>query len=105
MSEIIQLSFTKSSPTIVISSPTPESINIPFSQVITPETGSGGTTYPWTQSIPLAVWTIPHNLNKFPSVTVVDDLNNKIEPDIKYLDNNNVQITHGIALAGKAYLN
>lgn len=105
MSEVMQLTFTKQSPTLRFTNPSSESINLPFSQVITPEAGTGGTTYPWTQSIPLAVWTIPHNLDKYPSVTVVDTLNNKIEPDIKYLDENNVQITHGVALAGKAFLN
>lgn len=104
MSEIITLSFTKSSPTLVFSPPVTQPINLPFSQVITPESGSGNT-YTWTQSISLAVWTIPHNLGRFPSVTVVDNLNNKVEPDILYLDNNSVQITHGVALVGKAYLN
>jgi hypothetical protein len=68
--------------------------------------GSGGaTTYTWTQDTAAAVWTIPHNLNRRPSVTVVDTLGNVIVPDISYVDSNTVQVTHGAAYAGKAYLN
>lgn len=62
-------------------------------------------TYTWTQSLALAVWTIPHNLDKYPSVTVVDGLGVRIEPDVVYADSNIVTVTHSAALAGKAYLN
>jgi hypothetical protein len=68
--------------------------------------GSGGaSTYTWTQDTATAVWTIPHNLNRRPSVTVVDTLDNVIVPDVSYVDSNTVQVTHGAAYAGKAYLN
>jgi hypothetical protein len=68
--------------------------------------GSGGaSTYTFTQASALATWTIPHNLNRYPSVTVVDTLGNVIVPDVSYVDSNTVQVTHGAAYAGKAYLN
>lgn len=104
MSDTLNLTFTKSYPNLVFTPPSAKALDLPVNQVITPEPGAG-STYTWTQSISLAVWTVPHNLGRFPSVTVVDNLNNKIEPDIQYLDNNNIQITHGVALVGKAYLN
>ena len=104
MSEPLNLTFTKSSPSFTIQPPSTHSLDLSINQVITAEPG-GGSTYTWTQSISLAVWTIPHNLGRFPSVTVVDNLNNKIEPDIQYIDNNSLQIINGVALVGKAYLN
>ncbi|BCG26445.1 hypothetical protein TUM18999_57310 [Pseudomonas tohonis] len=65
----------------------------------------GGTTFQWDQTIALAVWTVPHNLQRFPSVTVVDHLGNRVEPDVTYIDDNIVQITHGRPEIGRAYFN
>lgn len=70
-----------------------------------PVGGATASTFTWPQAIPLAVWTIPHNLGRYPSVTVVDTTGAKVEPDISYVDSNIIQITHGAAFAGKAYLN
>jgi hypothetical protein len=67
--------------------------NNPISQVV------------WTQSSPLATWTIPHNLNRYPTVTVVDNLNSKLEVDVTYVDSNIVQIIFGNPFSGKAYIN
>ncbi|WP_213881184.1 hypothetical protein [Pseudomonas sp. dw_358] len=67
--------------------------------------GTGPSTFIWTQSIPLLVWTVPHNLGRFVSATVVNALGNKVEPDVKYVDSNIIQITFGTAFAGFAYLN
>lgn len=67
--------------------------------------GGEGSTYTWNQVQALATWTIPHNLGRFPSVTAVDTTGGVVIPDLRYIDKNVVQITHGAALAGKAYLN
>lgn len=66
---------------------------------------AGGAGFTWAQSIALAVWTIPHNLARYPSVTVVDTTGSVVTPDIAYVDQNTIQITHGLPLAGSAYLN
>lgn len=69
------------------------------------QSGSGGgSTFEWTQSIPLSVWTVPHNLERYPSVTVAisDDV---VISDVRYIDENIVQITHGSPLTGKVYCN
>jgi len=51
------------------------------------------------------VWTVAHNLNRRPSITVVTNLDQRIEPDVTYVDANTVQITHAAAQIGKVYCN
>ena len=70
-----------------------------------PRGQAAGAPFEWTQSIPLDTWTIPHNLNRHPSVTVVDTTGFKVEPDVLYVDTNIIQIIHGAPSAGKAFLN
>ena len=65
----------------------------------------GGASYTHTQAIALPIWTVPHNLARFPSVTVTDHLGRVVYPDVEYLDNNIVQIAHGAPLTGFAYCN
>jgi len=59
----------------------------------------------FTQSIPSATWTITHNLNKFPSVSVVDTANQLMYGDTEYIDKNKLTITFSATFSGKAYLN
>lgn len=70
-----------------------------------PPGGGAGATYTHNQAIAAAVWTVPHNLGRYPSVTVTDHLGNVIAPDVRYVDNDIVQVTHGTALTGFAYCN
>lgn len=66
---------------------------------------AGGSSFTHTQSIALAVWTIPHNLGRYPSINVTDTLGRLIVPDVTYVDSNTVQVTHGVPLSGFAYCN
>ena len=68
-----------------------------------PAGGGGSGSYTHTQAIAATVWTVPHNLNKYPSTTTTDNLGNVIYGDVAYVDANIVQITHGSALTGYAY--
>ena len=61
--------------------------------------------YVHEQGVASAVWTVQHNLNKYPSVTVVDSSENVIIPEVKYIDKNTVIITMTGASKGWAYLN
>ena len=61
--------------------------------------------YVHEQGIASAVWTVQHNLNKYPSVTVVDSAENEIVSEVEYLDKNTVRITMTGASKGRAYLN
>jgi len=65
----------------------------------------GATTFTHTQGPLAAVWTITHNLNRFPSVTVIDSGNSVIIPDVHYDSANQVTVSFGAATSGKAYLN
>lgn len=62
-------------------------------------------TFVFTQGAPALVWTVQHNLDKFPSVSVVDTGNTTVLSQIDYIDNNNITITNTAQFAGKAYLN
>lgn len=70
-----------------------------------PPGGGAGATYTHNQAIASAVWTVAHNLGRYPSVSVVDHLGGLLTPDVRYLDANLVQITHSVPLIGKAYCN
>jgi hypothetical protein len=61
--------------------------------------------YAHNQSSASATWTITHNLNKFPSVTVVLSTGQKGYGDVTYVDENNLTISFTGAESGKAYMN
>ena len=62
-------------------------------------------TFEFDQGQPATLWTIQHNLNKFPSVSVVNNNNVVINGEITYIDNNNLTCTFSAGFSGKAYLN
>lgn len=65
----------------------------------------GDKHFLFVQSIASDVWKIKHDLNKYPSVTVVDSANSVVIGDVTYIDENNVRLTFSGAFSGKAYLN
>lgn len=69
--------------------------------------GGGGedTTYVHNQAVASAVWSITHNLNRWPSVEVVDSAGTVASGDVSYVSANQVTIVFSAAFAGKAYLN
>ena len=50
-------------------------------------------------------WNINHNLNKYPSVIVIDSAGTEVKGDINYIDKNNITINFSADFTGKAYLN
>lgn len=66
---------------------------------------AGGTTFQYTQDVAATVWTVPHNLGRYPSVVVADNLGVVVIADVEYIDNNIVRITHGAPFSGVAYCN
>jgi hypothetical protein len=52
-----------------------------------------------------AQWTITHNLNKYPSVTVVDTANTEVVGDVQYVSANQLLLIFSFPFSGKAYLN
>lgn len=58
-----------------------------------------------SQQVASSQWNIEHNLNKFPSVAVVDSANNWVMGEIQYINSNNLIIFFTAPFSGKAYLN
>ena len=50
-------------------------------------------------------WFINHNLNKYPSVTVIDSAENEVVGEVEYIDSNNLKIKFANGFSGKATLN
>jgi len=65
----------------------------------------GDKHYEYSQLSASSTWNITHNLNKKPSVMVVDDGENVIVGDINYINQNEITITFTGSVSGKAYLN
>ena len=65
----------------------------------------GDKHYTHNQGTASATWNVTHNLNKFPSVTVVLSTGQKGYADVSYTDANNLTITFTGAESGKAYMN
>jgi hypothetical protein len=59
------------------------------------------TSGPWSG---LYIWTINHNLNFYPNITVFDSGNNVIETHISYSNANTAIIIMNSAISGTAYL-
>lgn len=62
-------------------------------------------TYIHNQPIASNTWVVTHNLNRYPSVTIVDSGGTVFMGDIQYDSTNQLTILLNPAFAGKAYLN
>ena len=62
-------------------------------------------TYVHTQGTPSATWSVLHNMNKYPSVTIVDSAQNVVIGDVEYNTLNACTITFAAAFSGYAYFN
>lgn len=65
----------------------------------------GDKSYIYVQNVVSSVWNIQHNLDKYPSVTVVDTAGTVVVGDIKYKNSSTLSIRFGAPFSGKAYLN
>lgn len=50
-------------------------------------------------------WYIKHNLNKYPSVTIVDSAENVVVGEVQYINNNELTVYFTAPFSGRAYLN
>lgn len=62
-------------------------------------------TFVFEQSVPSNEWEITHNMEKYPSVTVIDSADNEVVGDIQYIDENSLIVRFNGAFSGKASLN
>ena len=63
------------------------------------------TSYTHEQSVAADEWTINHNMNKKPSVTIVDSANTYVLGEVEYLDKNALVVRFKFPFKGKAHLN
>ena len=59
----------------------------------------------FTQSVSSRTWEIEHNLEKYPSVSIVDSGGNQVMGDVTYNSDNKLTVNFSSAFSGKAYLN
>jgi hypothetical protein len=62
------------------------------------------SNFEFTQGVASAVWNINHNLDKYPSIMVVDSGGTVVVGQEQYIDKNNIVITFAAPFSGKAYL-
>ena len=63
------------------------------------------STYVYDQAIAATVWTVNHNLNKHPSITVVDSAGTTVDFKATYINSNTCQLEFNAPFKGTAYLN
>ena len=61
--------------------------------------------YEFVQGVPATTWDITHNLDKFPSISVVDTADTTVIGSYEYITKNRVILNFSDAFAGKAFLN
>jgi hypothetical protein len=76
--------------------------------VVTITTGGGGgggsdAYYRHVQSVAASTWTVVHNLEKRPAITVVDSGGDIWFGNVHYDSDNQVTISFGVAFGGEAY--
>ncbi len=62
-------------------------------------------TFTFTQSVASSTWSVTHNLDKFPSVSVVDSGNTTVLGSVEYINENELTITFSAPFSGYAYMN
>jgi hypothetical protein len=74
---------------------------------INPDIDPGGNdkNFVYTQAVAASIWNVQHDLDKFPSVSIVNDDNTQVFGSVEYVDNNNLIITFTAPFSGKAYMN
>ena len=70
-----------------------------------PNVVTGDKHYTHIQTASSVSWSITHNLQKFPSVTVVDSAGTKVTGEVDYIDINSLSVSFTAEFGGIAYLN
>jgi hypothetical protein len=59
----------------------------------------------YSQLVASNSWDIIHNMDKYPSVTIVDSANSIVVGEVTYISKNELIVSFAGAFSGKAYLN
>lgn len=80
-----------------------ESVAVNIAHLRRDNLAKGG--YRHRQNTPASVWTIRHNLQGYPSVTVVDSAKRRVYGEERFVDTNTVELTFESGFSGEAFLN
>lgn len=72
---------------------------------ITDDMCDPSSTYTFEQGEAASTWYVTHNLNKYPSVTVVDSAGTTVDCTVIYINSNECELRFNAAFKGSAYLN
>jgi hypothetical protein len=61
-------------------------------------------SYRHTQNTPLTTWTVNHNLNFYPNVTVFNSAGSQVEGNVEHINETSLTITFSSTVSGKAHL-
>lgn len=104
----IQIKIIQNGPRIKIGIRPPERIQIKISsagsQGIQGEPGVD-VTYVHIQGVPATTWNVTHNLNKFPSVSIINSIDEVVYGLITYVDANNITLQFSASFSGRAFFN
>lgn len=64
----------------------------------------GASAYVHYQTVPTAVWSIEHELNRYPAVTITDSAGSVVIGDVQFISADVVHVTFAAAFSGRAYL-
>ena len=67
--------------------------------------GGGDKSYTLEINVPASVWEINHNLEKYPSITVIDSQGVEVVGDVQHIDKNNTKITFSASFYGSVICN
>ena len=62
-------------------------------------------TQAWVLDVDEYTINFTHNLNKYPSISVVDSFNRVLELNVEYIDKNTVELTTKATFSGKVHFN
>lgn len=62
-------------------------------------------TYIYDQMVASDLWIIVHNLNCYPSVSIIDTGGNVVIGDVRYISNKEIHVSFSNIFSGKVYLN
>lgn len=90
--DYIETTSTETTRTLTLVTQNNELISVTFNE-----------SYIHEQTIPANQWIVNHNLNRYPKVTVVNDINVEVIGDLVYTNTNQVIISFSNPFYGKAY--
>lgn len=69
------------------------------------KSAAGASTYVFEQASAADLWIIEHNLNRYPSCTVVDSAGTAVVGEVEYVNRQTIHVHFTAKFSGMAYLN